>query len=181
MKYYKEGRIALRWRTEKEVMAGKGQFICASTRCELSENLKSWEVNFGYLEDDEKKNELVKVRLCEDCSDKLNYKTKKRLSQNLKRKRKEEKKTRRHKTSREVDSDGSASGDPSCSSKRCTHGPFVSINTNISVILGGEDGEEEEDVEPEKAESSIWSNPLENNEEKSKEEEYEDYFADLLQ
>lgn len=29
--------------------------------------------------------------------------------------------------------------------------------------------------------SSIWSKPIELKEEKSKEEEYEDYFADLLQ
>lgn len=33
----------------------------------------------------------------------------------------------------------------------------------------------------EEGESSIWNKPLESKEEKSKEEEYEDYFADLLQ
>lgn len=90
LKYFKEGKIALRWRTEKEVIVGKGQFICASTRCDETQRLQSWEVNFGYMEDGEKKNELVKVRLCPACSDKLNYKTKKRLAKTLKRKSREE-------------------------------------------------------------------------------------------
>ncbi|CAG8651937.1 10701_t:CDS:2, partial [Cetraspora pellucida] len=73
LKYYKEGKIALRWRTEKEVMIGKGQLTCASTRCSEKVDLKSWEVNFAYVEDGEKKNALVKIRLCPTCSYKLNY------------------------------------------------------------------------------------------------------------
>ncbi|CAG8462818.1 15278_t:CDS:2 [Funneliformis mosseae] len=73
LKYYKEGRIALRWRIEKEVITGKGQFICASTKCSNTSELKSWEVNFAYMEDGEKKNALVKIRLCPKCSNKLNY------------------------------------------------------------------------------------------------------------
>lgn len=92
LKYYKEGKIALRWRVEKEVVSGKGQFICASTRCESDKALESWEVNFGYVEKGEKKNELVKVRLCPECSDKLNYKTKKRVA---KRQDKKDNKKRR--------------------------------------------------------------------------------------
>lgn len=95
LKYYKEGRIALRWRTEKEVVVGKGQFICASTRCDETKKLQSWEVNFGYVEDGEKKNELVKVRLCPECSDKLNFKTKKRLAKKLKRKSRDDEEAKR--------------------------------------------------------------------------------------
>ncbi|KRY08141.1 Cathepsin B-like cysteine proteinase 3 [Trichinella patagoniensis] len=71
---YKEGKIALRWRIEQEVIKGKGQFICGNKRCEEEENLTSWEVNFAYVEEQEKKNALVKLRLCPDCSEKLNYK-----------------------------------------------------------------------------------------------------------
>ncbi|CAG8514611.1 18631_t:CDS:2 [Acaulospora morrowiae] len=74
LKYYKEGKIALRWRIEKEVITGKGQLICASTKCSEKHDLKSWEVNFAYIEDGEKKNALVKIRLCPKCSVKLNYK-----------------------------------------------------------------------------------------------------------
>lgn len=52
----------MRWRTEKEVISGKGQFICGNKRCGSEEDLKSWEVNFSYLEKDIKKNCLVKLR-----------------------------------------------------------------------------------------------------------------------
>lgn len=65
-----------------------GQFVCASNRCENTKRLTSWEVNFGYVEKGEKKNELVKVRLCPECSDKLNYKTQKRQAKREDRKRK---------------------------------------------------------------------------------------------
>lgn len=40
---------------------------------------------------------------------------------------------------------------------------------------------EEEKKAVQRTEQSVWSQPLEKKEEKSKEEEYEDYFADLLQ
>ncbi|KAF9203633.1 hypothetical protein BGZ49_006198 [Haplosporangium sp. Z 27] len=76
LKYYKEGRIAMRWRNESELFRGKGQFTCGNLRCDNSDGLQSWEVNFGYMEQGEKKNALVKIRLCEKCSIKLNYKKK---------------------------------------------------------------------------------------------------------
>lgn len=63
----------MRWRVEKEVVEGKGQFICANKKCDERKDLASWEVNFAYLEDGQKKNALVKLRLCPKCSDKLNY------------------------------------------------------------------------------------------------------------
>ncbi|KAI8098290.1 folate-sensitive fragile site protein Fra10Ac1-domain-containing protein [Gilbertella persicaria] len=148
LKYYKEGKIALRWRTEKEVVVGKGQFICASTRCDCTTSLTSWEVNFGYVENGEKKNELVKVRLCPECSDKLNYRTKKTLKR--KQRREDHKQTKKNKPS-----DRSAE-QPSSS-------------------------EAEEAEEAESKEASVWSKPIETKEEKTKEEEYEDYFEDLLQ
>jgi protein FRA10AC1 len=52
----------MRWRCEKELVEGKGQFMCGEKSCINAENLKSWEVNFGYLEKEEKKNALVKLR-----------------------------------------------------------------------------------------------------------------------
>ncbi|CAG8630082.1 149_t:CDS:2 [Ambispora gerdemannii] len=85
LKYYKEGKIALRWRIEKELMSGKGQFECASTRCSEKSGLKSWEVNFAYMEDGEKKNALVKIRLCPNCSEKLNYRNKYKASSKVTR------------------------------------------------------------------------------------------------
>lgn len=38
-----------------------GQFSCGNKHCEEKEGLKSWEVNFGYVEHGEKKNALVKL------------------------------------------------------------------------------------------------------------------------
>lgn len=56
-------QVALRWRTEKEVIAGKGQFECGNKICNEKENLRSWELNFGYVEHGEKKNALVKLSM----------------------------------------------------------------------------------------------------------------------
>ncbi|XP_017782623.1 PREDICTED: protein FRA10AC1 [Nicrophorus vespilloides] len=93
---YKENKIALRWRTQQEVVVGRGQFSCGNKKCEERDDLKTWEVNFGYVEDSVKKNALVKIRLCEPCSKKLNYHTKKkevkRLKKHVKRRSSGEKK-----------------------------------------------------------------------------------------
>ena len=71
--YYTENKVAMRWRTEQEVVDGKGQFVCGEKHCTQTDGLKSWEVNFSYLEDERKKNALVKLRLCPRCSKKLNH------------------------------------------------------------------------------------------------------------
>ena len=75
---YKENKVAMRWRTQQELIDGKGQFICGDKRCQEKDGLRSWEVNFSYVEHDVKKNALVKLRLCDDCSYKLNYHHKKK-------------------------------------------------------------------------------------------------------
>lgn len=58
---YKENKIALRWRTEQEVVTGLGQFQCGSRHCGEKDGLRSWEVNFKYIEQGEVQNALVKV------------------------------------------------------------------------------------------------------------------------
>ena len=63
----------MRWRIEKEVVIGKGDNICAERTCCEKKCLETFEVNFAYLEQGDKKNALVKVRVCQACSDKLNY------------------------------------------------------------------------------------------------------------
>lgn len=70
---YKENRIAMRWRVEREVLEGKGHFSCGSLSCTGRLSLTSWEVNFKYLERGEMRAALVKLRLCPKCSKKLNY------------------------------------------------------------------------------------------------------------
>ena len=75
MRLYKKGQVGLRWRTQKEVVHGKGQFECGSLHCSEPDGLESFEVNFSYQEGDppQRKNTLVKLRLCPGCAYKLNY------------------------------------------------------------------------------------------------------------
>uniref|UniRef100_A0A1A9WFZ0 Protein FRA10AC1 n=1 Tax=Glossina brevipalpis TaxID=37001 RepID=A0A1A9WFZ0_9MUSC len=81
---YKENKIALRWRTEAEVVEGVGQFQCGSRKCNIRDGLRTWEVNFAYQEQGDRKNALVKLRLCSDHSAQLNYRSKKREIKRLK-------------------------------------------------------------------------------------------------
>ncbi|KAF7100445.1 hypothetical protein CFC21_101961 [Triticum aestivum] len=64
MTQYKKCKIGLRWRTEKEVISGKGQFICGSRHCDEKHGLGSYEVNFSYVEAGEQKQALVKLVAC---------------------------------------------------------------------------------------------------------------------
>jgi len=71
---YKEGKYGLRWRTEKEVITGKGQYLCGGLLCDESYGLHSYEVPFQYIEKNIRKEALVKVRLCGNCATKMFYK-----------------------------------------------------------------------------------------------------------
>ena len=62
-----EAGIGLRWRTRGDVLRGKGTKVCAAVDCEGTEGLKSFEVDFRYVERGVDKRALVKVRLCKDC------------------------------------------------------------------------------------------------------------------
>ncbi|CAG4930019.1 unnamed protein product [Colias eurytheme] len=156
---YKENKVALRWRIEKEVVLGKGQFHCGAKGCNSDQNLKSWEVNFAYIEDNEKKNALVKLRLCPECSAKLNYRSKKReikrLKKNLKRKKK-----------RNVEDDKSESEDE--------NNEIVPEETQV------EEPSTSKTDETADSGNSLWKKGIQETEEKSREEEFEDYLEDLL-
>lgn len=65
------GHVGLRWRTEAEVVSGKGQFICAARGCAEVAGLCSFEVNFRYEERGSVQHALVKLRLCQACAPKL--------------------------------------------------------------------------------------------------------------
>ncbi|XP_034943076.1 protein FRA10AC1 homolog [Chelonus insularis] len=163
--YYKYNKVALRWRTEKEVVVGKGQFECGNKKCPIKDDLRSWEINFAYEEQGEKKNALVKLRLCPQCSIKLNYKSQKR-------------EIKRNKALKRlgVTSDQSH--------------PSASSSTDISEVTVKEEkheaNEEDKDRQGELTEdnkikeSEIWKKKPEEGIEKSREEEFEEYLADLL-
>ena len=77
--------MALRWRTEAELLSGAGEETCGNTRCAYHEPqseralppLKTLEVPFAYSEHGEAKSALVKLVLCERCSNKLLWKRRK--------------------------------------------------------------------------------------------------------
>jgi len=70
---WKEGKVGLRWRVEREVVDGTGQYSCGSlgVGCRAREGLASYELNFRYQEGGGMRNELVKVRVCERCKELL--------------------------------------------------------------------------------------------------------------
>lgn len=70
---YRESKVGLRWRTQKEVVSGKGQFVCGAKGCDEAEGLCSYEVNFAYDEAGERRQALVKLRVCPSCAYRLNY------------------------------------------------------------------------------------------------------------
>ncbi|KAJ0015976.1 hypothetical protein NQD34_014266 [Periophthalmus magnuspinnatus] len=171
---YKENKFGFRWRTENEVISGKGQFQCGHKRCDNNDGLKSWEVNFAYVEQGEKRNALVKLRLCPECSFKLNYhhkrkevkaktKTKKVSEENRapppkKKHKRKHSRSERHKHKKHRDHSPSSSSTDASSDK---------------------DPEASEELEGQ-SEADHWKGPAPAVEEKSREEEFDDYFEDMF-
>ncbi|KAK0173067.1 hypothetical protein PV328_006320 [Microctonus aethiopoides] len=162
--FYKYNKVALRWRTEKEVVIGKGQFDCANKKCQVKDGLRSWEVNFGYEEHGVKKNALVKLRLCPECSVKLNYRSQKK---EVKRKKALK---RLGKTSDELEIPAATSG-----------------SSKIPEVVVKEEKQDEKECtmdttleHDEKDESLIWKDKPTEGGEKSREEEFEEYLTDLF-
>ncbi|XP_010695220.2 uncharacterized protein LOC104907891 [Beta vulgaris subsp. vulgaris] len=102
MSKYKSGKIGLRWRTEKEVISGKGQFICGNKHCDERNGLASFEVNFSYFEAGESKQALVKLVVCERCAEKLHYRRNREREQLESQQREDHKRNRNAAKSDEV-------------------------------------------------------------------------------
>ncbi|XP_030919779.1 protein FRA10AC1 isoform X3 [Geospiza fortis] len=155
---YKENKFGFRWRHEKEVISGKGQFSCGNKHCDENEGLKSWEVNFGYIEHGEKRNALVKLRLCPECSHKLNFHHRRKEVKTCKKRgtaaqNSKEPKHKKRKLSRSAKK----------KSKKKTR--------KDSDDSSAEDGPSEADS---------LKGPLREADEKSREEEFHEYFQDLF-
>ncbi|KAL8154372.1 hypothetical protein V2J09_012132 [Rumex salicifolius] len=86
MSKYKSGKIGLRWRTEKEVRSGKGQFICGNKHCDEKNDMAR-----------ENKQALVKLVACNRCAEKLHYRRSKE-KEKLERKEKEESNKKRERS-----------------------------------------------------------------------------------
>ncbi|XDA88084.1 hypothetical protein R6Z07F_017749 [Ovis aries] len=164
---YKENKFGFRWRVEKEVISGKGQFCCGNKCCDEKEGLKSWEVNFGYTEHGEKRNALVKLRLCQECSFKLNFHHRRKEVKSKKRKDKAKKDSEEstHKKSR------LSSVEETSKTKDKAHSSSVKSESSVN-----RNSDEEESA----SESELWKGPLPETDEKSQEEEFDEYFQDLF-
>jgi len=158
---YKENQFGMRWRVEAEVVTGKGQFVCASKKCQERKKLRTWEVNFGYSEHGEKKNALVKCRLCFECSYKLNYHHKKK---ELTKKKKKNKKKRRSRSSSSSDSESD----------------YRSRKRKAAEEKLEKEKAEKVEAELEKEASNLWSKPAEKEEEKTREDVFDEFLGDLF-
>lgn len=167
----------MRWRTETEVVNGKGQFTCGARKCNNSEDLRSWEVNFAYMEESVKKNALVKLStcchsttpfslhfllgilksipfpgLCPECSTKLNYhQQRKDVTRTPKKKKKKAKRNRKGKE-----------GGANVESTQST-GHIEAIPQTEKV-----------------ADTTIWKDSVQLTDIKTRDEEFDEYLDDLL-
>jgi protein FRA10AC1 len=163
MSRFKENKFGMRWRTEQEVIEGKGQFSCGAKHCSQTESLKSWEVLFAYVESGIKKNALVKLRLCEECSIKLNYRQKRNEAKKKKRNKdlKNETKLNSETFLQKVDNNSDQKD-------------FSLSNNNLNS--------DQNDSAMTSSSSEIWSKPQKIDDfEKPIDDEFDDYLADLLQ
>ncbi|KAG9267335.1 protein FRA10AC1 [Astyanax mexicanus] len=172
---YKENKFGFRWRIETEVVSGKGQFLCGNKRCEKQEGLKSWEVNFAYVEHGEKRNALVKLRLCPECSFKLNYH----------HKRKEVKVQKKKHRSKEDKGVKLQEKESSSHSKKLKKKKRKHKNKNKEYSSSSSEDSLESESESEKegegpSESEHWKGPAPSVEEKSREQEFDEYFEDMF-
>ena len=98
---WREGAVGLRWRTAAEVTSGKGERICAARGGESTDGLRSVELPFEYVEQGEKKLELVKCRVCRSCAKKIKGRKRSRSrSRSRDRSRRDRKKKKKDKKSK---------------------------------------------------------------------------------
>ena len=182
---FKENRVAMRWRVEREVLDGKGQFVCGEKRCQESADLQSWEVNFGYMEHGVKKNALVKLRLCRKCSEKLNYhhkhkqaKQERQLRRAEKRKRKAQERETEEKHGNDHSAEESVSGKTSDAAYRA-EAMLASLSKDIAQPTLTSPSSASP-AEPKDNPADIWKKPVQVEVEKTREEEFDDYFQDMF-
>lgn len=170
---YREGQVGMRWRVEKEVIIGKGQFICGNKHCEAKEDLKSYEVNFQYAEAGETKNALVKLRLCLPCAYKLNYKKEQqKKKEEKKRKRKVEKEER--KLRKKMKKEGREDELDEMERKKAREAEELAEQERIE-----REEKEKAEREAEKA-KNVWKKDAQVEQTKNRSEEFEDYFRGLF-
>ncbi|KAK1166433.1 protein FRA10AC1-like isoform X1 [Acipenser oxyrinchus oxyrinchus] len=185
---YKENKFGFRWQVEKEVVSGKGQFFCGNKNCDTKEGLKT----FGYVEQGEKRNALVKLHkfiwpshifyiyfsgLCPECSYKLNFHHRRKEVEQKKRQRTEDgedeplsKKskssvTKKHRSKGKRKGKGKGNG--SWKEEKTLKTTLKEISSNTVITQGPSDAD-------------YWKGPAPSIDEKTREEEFDDYFQDMF-
>lgn len=167
---YKRGEVGLRWRTQEEVVKGKGQFRCGHKRCESDVGLRSYEVDFQYDEAGVLKRALVKARLCEDCAYKLHYRRLKADSKRRKAAAREERSWKRVKK---------RGDEPSLSEKvkdEVESDPSEPEVPKEALVKDSQEGPSEADRRL--LESMAWRGP--DPEARAREDDFDDYLQDLF-
>merc|ERR1712139_189234 len=164
---YKKGHIGFRWRTEAEVYQGRGQFHCGHKRCNSKVGLRSFEVDFKYHEAGVDKRALVKVRLCEECAYKLHYRRLKAERRRLRKARKRRGSGREQKEDATVVDSGSGDEGASDADVEDPHTRSPSK---------AREGPSEADKQ--QLEALAWKGP--DPEARTREDDFDDYFNDLL-
>lgn len=160
---YKKGNVGFRWRTEAEVVQGRGQFQCAHKRCNSKRGLQSFEVDFKYSEAGASKRALVKVRLCMDCAYKLHYRRLKKESRRRRKRKHERSLDQEHKADAvPVDSDSAAEG--------------ISDDEKAGAPAKAEETPTEADRR--QIEALAWKGP--DPEARTREDDFDDFFNDLF-
>ena len=119
--------------------------------------MRTWEVNFGYIELGEKKNALVKCRLCFECSYKLNYHHKRKELTKKKKKRKKKKRS----SSSETDD-------------------YRSRKRKVADEKLENEKAEKVEAELEQEASNLWSKPTEKEEEKTRDDVFDEFLGDFV-
>lgn len=93
----------------------QAKFMCGAKGCEERAGLHSFEVNFGYLEAGEKKQALVKLRVCPKHGTQLNYRKEKEMQRRQREEAREHRRKRmrqeKRRKTRDSDSCSESSGD----------------------------------------------------------------------
>lgn len=181
---YKRGDIGFRWRTEAEVVQGRGQFHCGHKICRVRSGLKSYEVDFKYLEAGADKRALVKIRLCDTCAYKLHYRRLKAERKRLRRGGRE----RPEKRAVEDPKAGSGgvigvdSGDESSASEaRGAAGSRGQSSGRADEAASGDDPQsllQPSDADKQRLASLVWKGP--DPDARTREDDFDDYFQGLF-
>ncbi|RUS13274.1 hypothetical protein BC938DRAFT_477988, partial [Jimgerdemannia flammicorona] len=166
-----DGELGKRSSREK-VYIHRCVFTCASTRCDATTELHSWEVNFAYVEANERRNALVKKEKEERRKERRKRKRgngsdEERQSDGESGSDKEGRDGKESRRKRRRDSDSGSDSD-------------VDSGSDSKPAKDKDSVEQKDKGKAKEDPSEVWSRPAAAPTEKSQVEEMEDYFADLL-